>query len=447
MKRKMILVLITVVFIITIIPIEASINISTNNEKSISNIYDCIYNGRLEERNGIKILHLNGSYYEMGYQHGFLLKDDIHAVFNAFLNWATEKGFSYEDILQKWNIMKPLLPECYIDEMKGVADASGLSLENISVLNVGFYLIINCGSFAAWGTATKDGKLLHVRSHDLPIKIMDPNSGTYLVETQVLFIREPDGFYSSISPSEPGIVSVSDGFNENEIAVGMLSSWTNDETFKGIGVGFRIRMILDTTSSIDEAIDILISNKTLGYNFIVSDAKIPIGYAVENTANISYVGTWNSTSESIAPFWEIENVVRRANLFVDTKTAETQRKQYHPGKFPIFSIILNLNKMSGTSISAARTWVHFTAISKGIESELGNLDLNKTMTILRDIYLGKTDFRFFFMQLLRAYSTPYQWVMCPENGDFVLSFATRDKNAFNNPVHYFNFYELLEENS
>ena len=436
---------VSLIFIISITPIQASINNQTNYENFLSNRENYLDGGWLEERNGIKILHLNGSYYEMGYQHGFLLKDDIHVVFNAFCNWANDKGFSYENILKKWNIMKPLLPQCYIDEMRGVADASGLSLENISVLNIGFYLIINCGSFAAWDSATVDKRLYHVRSHDLPITIKDPDSGTYLVETQLLIVREPDGFYSSVSPTEPGMVSVSDGFNEKEIAAGVLTSWTDDETMRGIGVGFRVRMVLDIASSIDEAIDILVSNKTLGYNFIVSDGKIPIGYAVETTANISYAGTWNSSSESINPFWKIENVVRRANLFVDQTTADTQRKQYHPGKFPLISIILKMNRMSGTSLSAARPWIHYNAISKGIESEWGSLDLNKTMTILRDIYYGKTDIRFFIMQLFNAYSTPYQWVMCPETGDFVLSFATRDKNAFENPVHYFNFYKLLEQ--
>ena len=69
------------------------------------------------------------------------------------------------------------------------------------------------------------------------------------------------------------------------------------------------------------------------------------------------------------------------------------------------------------------------------------------MILLRIIYTGKTDFRFKLMQLFDAYSTPYQWVLCPETGEFVLSFATRDKNAFENPVHYFNFYKLLEEPS
>ena len=103
--------------------------------------------------------------------------------------------------------------------------------------------------------------------------------------------------------------------------------------------------------------------------------------------------------------------------------------------------------MSGVSISAASPWMHYIAISKGVKSQWGNLELNNTMNILRNIYLGKTDIRFFIMQKFGIYSTPYQWVMSPETGDFVLSFATRDKNAFENPVNYFNFYKLLEDMS
>jgi hypothetical protein len=100
--------------------------------------------------------------------------------------------------------------------------------------------------------------------------------------------------------------------------------------------------------------------------------------------------------------------------------------------------------MSGTTISAAAPWVHYMAISKGIESERGNLDLNKTMKLLRNIYLGKTDIRYFILHVLGSGKTPYQLVSCPQTGEFVVSFATRNKNAYENPTHYFNLFELLE---
>ena len=444
MKKTIFCLLTCLILIITLFPTVNSVDVLKNNDIKIKNELNFCNGGWLEERDGIKILHLNGSYYDMGYQHGLLLKDEINSNINAFYNWIAEKGFTYEELLHRWNIMKSLLPHCYIEEMTGIADASGLSLENISVYNVGFYLVVNCGSFAVWGNSTIDGILYHARSHDLSIKLKDPVTGKYLVENQVIIIRKPLNQYPSISPSVAGMVQSSDGFNENEIAVGMLSSWSNDETFKGICIGFRIRMVLDYAASINEAIDILIANKTLGYNVIVSDGKIPISYAVETTANISYVGTWDNPSESKKPFWDIKQAIRRSNMFIDPLMAATQRNRYNPSLFPLLNFFLKINQMSGTSVTAAATWMHYVAISKGIQSEWSNLDLNNTMGILRNIYLGKTDIRFLILQILGVYSTPYQWVMCPKTGDFVLSFATRDKNAFENPVNYFNFYILLK---
>jgi hypothetical protein len=38
----------------------------------------------------------------------------------------------------------------------------------------------------------------------------------------------------------------------------------------------------------------------------------------------------------------------------------------------------------------------------------------------------------------------HQWVACPETGEISVAFATADTFAFENPVHYFNLYELLD---
>jgi hypothetical protein len=445
MNKKISVLFLSLLLLIFITPITISSGILINIENTqMFHTIDHLYSGWLEERDGVKILHLNGSYYEMGLQQGVLLKNEINANFRAFCNWIVKRGFSYEELNEKWNIMKPYLPQCYIDELEGVADGSGLSFENISVYNVGFYLVVNCGSFAAWGPATVDGRLYHARSHDFPIEIKDPITGIYMVETQVLIVRKPAGFYSSVSPSEAGMVTASDGINEMAIATGMLSSWTDDETLQGIDVGFRMRIVLDIASNITEALNTITSNKTLGYNFIVSDGKIPIGYAVETTANLSYEGTWDNPVESTNPFWKIDYVVRRANMFISPVTADTQRIHYDPSLFPLLTMLFKKNQMNGTSIPASSPWVHYMAISKGIESEWGRLDLNKTMKVLRKIYLGRTDIRFFILYLIGGKKTPYQLVSCPETGEFLVSFATRDKNAYENPTHYFNLFELLE---
>ena len=110
----------------TVIPIGIEANI----------LYDPLDGGWLEKRDGVKILHLSGTNYEMGYQHGFLLKDDIPKTLRMYKTLFESRGMSYEELVNKWNILKDQLPEYYKDELKGLVDSSGLTEEEIGVINI-----------------------------------------------------------------------------------------------------------------------------------------------------------------------------------------------------------------------------------------------------------------------------------------------------------------------
>ena len=401
--------------------------------------------GWLEQRDNVTILHLKGTSYDMGYQQGVLLKDEIQENVRACLDFCNQRGFTYQRLREIWDVMRPLLPQLYIDEMHGIADGSDVSFENISIFNFGLYSALNCASFAAWGPATRDGRLYHARSSDFPFTACDPVTGTYLQENQLIIIRKPRTGYASFAPSLAGEVDCESGMNEQGIAVGMLSSWTHNETYQGIEVGFKMRMVLDSAATADEAIAIITSNRTLGYNVVLSDGKIPEGFALEINANQSYVGTWDTSSESSRPFSAMDHVVRRTNIFVNKTMASTQRTWYNPRPFPLLSVLFHINPMGSTSISAAGPWVHYEALSKGIQQKWGALNLTNAMAVLREVYLGKTDPRFFLIQRVKPHTTIYQVVVCPVTGDILLSFATAHRSAFENPVHSFNFFDLLDE--
>jgi hypothetical protein len=427
-----------------VLPSSAHINFSFQHTMGVT-IHNTLENGWIEHRDNITILHLNGTAYDMGVQQGMLLKTEIQENVRACLAFCNEKGFPYQRLLEIWDVMKPLLPQPYIEEMQGIADGSDVSFENISIFNFGLYSALNCASFSAWGPATSDGRLYHARSSDFPLTVRDPLTGVYLQENQLVIIRKPIIGYASFAPSLAGEVDCESGMNEKGIAVGMLSSWTDNETYQGIEVGFRMRMVLDDAATAEEAIRIITSNRTLGYNFVLSDGKIPKGFELETNANRYYVGTWNTSSESMRPFWAMDHVVRRTNMFVDPTMAASQRKWYNPTLFPLLSMVLGMNPLGKTELSSAGPWVHYTALSKGIQQKWGALNLTNAMALLRAVYLGKTDVRFFLIQRAKAHTTIYQWVACPKTGDILLSFATIKKNAFENPVHAFNFFELLNE--
>jgi hypothetical protein len=71
--------------------------------------------------------------------------------------------------------------------------------------------------------------------------------------------------------------------------------------------------------------------------------------------------------------------------------------------------------------------------------------MNSTMTLLRDIYTGKTNIVFKFMQLKNWFAPSHQWVACPSAGEMVIAFSKGETLADRNPVHYFKLFELLKE--
>ena len=111
MKKKLIGIFICTLLIATALPVTGTIITVTNCEnKSVS--YDLLDGGWLEERDGVEILFINGSYYGMGYQHGYLLKDEIQENIRAFIKYAEELT-SYETLLEMWNTTKQYIPSCY----------------------------------------------------------------------------------------------------------------------------------------------------------------------------------------------------------------------------------------------------------------------------------------------------------------------------------------------
>lgn len=392
-----------------------------------------------------KILYLNGTHYEMGYQHGYLLADEIGENFRAFLNYTETFGWNYSFYVWLWNEIKDYVPQEYKDEIEGIADGSGISILNISINNI-MADWFHCCNAAAWGPATIDNKLYHIRSFDWSMKMIDPITGRGLRENQILMIRNPKNGYASVEPSFSGLIGGPGGINENGIGIGILCSYCFDEInsthAEGIPVTFRVKMVLDKAANVSNALEIINSNKTSGYNFIISDKDI--AYAVEQTLTHSYNGTWDDPVESNRPFWSIDHVVRRTNIFINPNLAKLQRKYYNPSIFPLIMMFLKINPVGYKSIfSSSTSYLHYRTLSKQIEKLWGYIELNNSMNMLRDIYSGKTDIRFFIVQRINYYIPLHQWVACPETGDILISFASVDKNAHENKVYHFNIYDLL----
>ena len=271
--------------------------------------------------------------------------------------------------MEDWDFVKNFIPLDHIDELQGFADGLDLPFEYIAVGYLGHYniprysrsLSMECCNFACWGPATADGKLYHGRSYDVPIWLKDPESGVYVVqENQIVIIREPDDGYASMSVNVAGYLGILGGFNEQGVVIGINGVDSNDETRNGTPVADLMKHILDHTSTAQEAIGHIIGNKTGGRAYIISDYKIPASYAVEISANLSYVGTWDNPVESLYPFWEINKVIRRVNLYHNQTLASTQREKYNTKSFISFLGLLIEFYLNGFSFFPVRRAIKLT---------------------------------------------------------------------------------------
>jgi hypothetical protein len=86
-----------------------------------------------DEKNGVKILHIKGTPYEMGYQHGYLLADKIDLMLKRTLlataaYVAQQTGSDLERAEEMMRIgqkkAEPFVPMECKDEMRGIAEGA-----------------------------------------------------------------------------------------------------------------------------------------------------------------------------------------------------------------------------------------------------------------------------------------------------------------------------------
>jgi hypothetical protein len=254
--------------------------------------------GFLEEVNGYRVLHLKGAPYELGYQQGALLKDDIRELVR-FLFDVKAKEFTEEigaelskGPLKALGIQpdakaiiaaiakgqRKFVPERFYEEMRGVADGCGLSYDEIVCANF-IPELFHCSGFALAGSATKDGTLYHGR-------ILDYGCDWRLQEHAVLTIVEAEGKIPFANVTYAGFVGSVTGMNAERISIGEMGG-RGLGLWSGVPMAFLFRMALEEAHSLDEAIAVFRDHpRTCEYYYVIADGEA--GQAVGMQAG------WNS---------------------------------------------------------------------------------------------------------------------------------------------------------
>ena len=248
---------------------------------------------------GWTYVHLEGTPHEIGFQHGYLLKDEIEDNLNVYRAEARHLyGSNWEFFREAGkNVLWPKVEPEYRAELQGIVDGmqargSKADLWDIMGLNgeeeiSQYYLpMVNeqkgkpnppaakapgkCSAFIATGSATKDGKIVIAHSNWSPYAEGE--------RWTVVYDIVPEHGQRMLMEGTPGVITSQDDFGVN--AAGLMITETTLPMAKGFDVNgipefVRSRKAMQYATSIDEYAAIMRKGNNGGYanSWLVGDRK------------------------------------------------------------------------------------------------------------------------------------------------------------------------------
>jgi isopenicillin-N N-acyltransferase like protein len=245
---------------------------------------------RLEKVGDDRVLYLKGSHHEMGIQHGTLLKDEIveaAGVLRAVGTLAWKGNFQVS-IADAWERAAPHIPTRFLEEMEGMAEATGLSIEQVREFSI-FPELFHCSGFALWGDATADGSLLHGR-------VLDYMRDAGLDKYACVIVHEPDGGIPFVNVAYTGMLGSVTGMNAEGVVIGEMGGG-GAEQWDGMPMTFLVRYCLEESVTLEDTRRIMAETpRTCEYFYCVSDPK-----AEDGRGSAFGVAAWPDKIEFVGP--------------------------------------------------------------------------------------------------------------------------------------------------
>lgn len=236
-----------------------------------------------EEREGITVVRLQGTPYEMGYQHGVALHDELAQGFAAFQDdvllsamlSASEASGMLDLALE--NSYPEVIQEC-----EGMIDAIadvGWTLDMCLLLNFGDVVAEalmdsvpdiediqpGCAQVVAASSATSDGRVYHAR-------ILDWFVIEFILDNPVVFVRMPEGGVPHAIIGFPANLSPYQGINAEGLSVASNEVHALDNTVHDMTGRSHVQMvgrILAEARSLDDAREIIMGANHMSLEIIV----------------------------------------------------------------------------------------------------------------------------------------------------------------------------------
>ena len=260
------------------------------------------------QREGLTVIYLKGSPFEIGYADGVLMQDKMHTLENEFLkmiqgyvpqHWVMELLKNY--VIYRDRHLSEFVPLDYRTEIYATTlgcpdihpeegnfynrllnyhaahDVSYMMIDNPLIARAG------CTAFGAWGGATADGHLLTGRNFDW-------EAAEVFSRDRVVMMCEPDNKIPFISLSWAGMAGVVSGMNRAGVSVTVNGAPSSLPRETATPVAMVAREIMEQAHNLNEALKILSDAKvfvsTLWLIGSRADGKFVV---VEKTPDVTHV--------------------------------------------------------------------------------------------------------------------------------------------------------------
>lgn len=208
----------------------------------------------------LPIVHLSGSAYEQGLQHGQQLRQRIHHNIKVYFDRFLQEGaLTRNEVLERARRYAAAIKEQnsdYEDGMRGIAEGAELSFEEIVALNVRYEILYyqfavremaaqdGCTAFAVAPARSENGHLLLGQNWDW---IPD-------VAGALLHTKTPEG-HRVLSFTEAGIFGGKIGFNSAGVGLAINGITTTEDDWARLGRPFHLRCYeILQQQSLDDAV-------------------------------------------------------------------------------------------------------------------------------------------------------------------------------------------------
>ena len=211
------------------------------------------------------VLYLSGTPREMGMQYGKFAGGAIAENVAIAWDWVASEGIDADEIMAEAMAAGARMSDDMVEELEGMSETSGISYEDLLVLNV--YVDRGndqraCTNFAAAGSGVADGTAISSKNRDLN-------------NIQVLLIVDPLDGYSYFGMMSAGALGIAQGINEMGLAIGHTWMPVPEYDESGYAPFIVNQMVMESCVDVEDAIAFIDEvPKREGATFGISDPGV-----------------------------------------------------------------------------------------------------------------------------------------------------------------------------